>query len=264
MQGKPPIMTTTIRRLGLLAPLAALSLAGCGLNSVPTAEENVNAKWGDLQSEYQRRSDLIPNLVATVKGAAQQEKSVLVEVTEARANANKIQLNGDDDNLRALGAMSWTRVVRVGTGENNDVRIADFKESPAGAEFRLLWRGELWGHVKWTQPGIFNARNAAMAATGAQLSLLPPEAAVESVAEYVTHAKSRDSLRLDALARFRGVKRRQEILLGVPKLSVIEDFGHHPTALAETLGSFRARFPGAGSPGQRRSNGAPSRGRRPA
>ncbi|GAA4004951.1 LemA family protein [Sphingomonas humi] len=87
---------TTIRRLGLLAPLAALSLAGCGLNSVPTAEENVNAKWGDLQSEYQRRSDLIPNLVATVKGAAQQEKSVLVEVTEARANANKIQLNGDD------------------------------------------------------------------------------------------------------------------------------------------------------------------------
>ena len=45
-------------RTGLLAPLAAFSLAGCGLNSVPTAEENVNAKWGDLQSEYQRRSDL--------------------------------------------------------------------------------------------------------------------------------------------------------------------------------------------------------------
>jgi LemA protein len=87
---------TTIRRLGLLAPLAALSLAGCGLNSVPTAEENVNAKWGDLQSEYQRRSDLIPNLVNTVKGAAQQEKSVLVEVTEARAGANRIQLSPAD------------------------------------------------------------------------------------------------------------------------------------------------------------------------
>jgi LemA protein len=87
---------TMIRRLGLLAPLAALSLAGCGLNSVPTAEENVNAKWGDLQSEYQRRADLIPNLVNTVKGAAQQEKSVLVEVTEARANASRIQLSPAD------------------------------------------------------------------------------------------------------------------------------------------------------------------------
>jgi LemA protein len=87
---------TLVRRLGLLAPLAALSLAGCGLNSVPIAEENVNAKWGNLQSEYQRRSDLIPNLVATVKGAAQQEKSVLVEVTEARASANRIQLSPTD------------------------------------------------------------------------------------------------------------------------------------------------------------------------
>ena len=53
---------TLFRRLGLLAPLAALSLAGCGINSVPTAEEQVNAKWGDLQADYQRRSDLIPNL----------------------------------------------------------------------------------------------------------------------------------------------------------------------------------------------------------
>ncbi len=65
---------TALRRFGLLAPLAAFSLAGCGLNSVPTAEENVNAKWGNLQSEYQRRADLIPNLVETVKGYAQQEK----------------------------------------------------------------------------------------------------------------------------------------------------------------------------------------------
>lgn len=85
-----------VRRLGLLAPLAAVSLAGCGLNSVPTAEENVNAKWANVQSEYQRRSDLIPNLVNTVKGAAAQEKSVLVEVTEARAGANRIQLSPAD------------------------------------------------------------------------------------------------------------------------------------------------------------------------
>jgi LemA protein len=87
---------TALRRLGLLAPLAAFSLAGCGLNSVPTAEENVNAKWGQVQAEYQRRADLIPNLVETVKGYAKQEKDVLTEVTEARAKATSIQLKGDD------------------------------------------------------------------------------------------------------------------------------------------------------------------------
>ena len=85
-----------LRRLGLLAPLAALGLAGCGINSVPTADEQVNASWGNLQADYQRRADLIPNLVATVKGYAQQEKSVLTEVTEARAKATSIQLNAGD------------------------------------------------------------------------------------------------------------------------------------------------------------------------
>jgi LemA protein len=87
---------TALRRFGLLAPLAALSLAGCGLNSVPTAEEQVNAAWGNLQSEYQRRADLVPNLVNTVKGYATQEKTVLTQVTEARAKATSIQLNAGD------------------------------------------------------------------------------------------------------------------------------------------------------------------------
>jgi len=87
---------TAVRRFGLLAPLAALSLSGCGINSVPTAEEQVNAAWGNLQADYQRRAVLIPNLVATVKGYAQQEKSVLVEVTEARASATRIQLSPAD------------------------------------------------------------------------------------------------------------------------------------------------------------------------
>ena len=87
---------TALRRFGLLAPLAAVGLAGCGLNSVPTEEEKVNAAWGNLQADYQRRADLIPNLVATVKGYAQQEKSVLVEVTQARANATSVKLSPDD------------------------------------------------------------------------------------------------------------------------------------------------------------------------
>jgi LemA protein len=81
-----------LRRFGLLAPLAALSLAGCGINSVPTAEENVNAKWANVQNQYQRRSDLYQNLVETVQAAAQQERTVLREVTEARSRANSIQL----------------------------------------------------------------------------------------------------------------------------------------------------------------------------
>jgi len=87
---------TAIRRFGLLAPLAAISLAGCGINSVPTADEKVNAAWGDLQADYQRRADLIPNLVAAVKGYAQQEKSVLVQVTQARADATAVHLSTAD------------------------------------------------------------------------------------------------------------------------------------------------------------------------
>jgi LemA protein len=87
---------TALRRFGLLAPLAALSLVGCGLNSVPTAEENVNAKWGQVQSEYQRRADLIPNLVETVKGYAKQESGVLIAVTQARADAGRVQLSASD------------------------------------------------------------------------------------------------------------------------------------------------------------------------
>ena len=87
---------TVVRRAGLLAPLAALALGGCGLNAVPTEEEKVNAAWGDLQADYQRRADLIPNLVATVKAYAQQEKSVLTEVTQARADATSVHLSAAD------------------------------------------------------------------------------------------------------------------------------------------------------------------------
>src|SRR3954452_6204053 len=87
---------TLFRRLGLLAPLAALSLAGCGINSVPTAEEQVNAAWGNLQADYQRGADLAPNIVNTVKGYATQERTVLTQVTEARAKASSIQLNAGD------------------------------------------------------------------------------------------------------------------------------------------------------------------------
>lgn len=80
-------------------PIAALAiavpLAACGLNSVPTAEETAKARWADVQNEYQRRADLIPNLVATVKGYAKQESDVLTRVTEARASAGRVQVTGE-------------------------------------------------------------------------------------------------------------------------------------------------------------------------
>lgn len=84
------------RAAGVIALGAVLLLAGCGINSVPRAEENAKAKWADVQSSYQRRADLIPNLVETVKGFAEQERSVLTEVTEARAKATSIQVSADD------------------------------------------------------------------------------------------------------------------------------------------------------------------------
>lgn len=89
-------MTRALSRLSLTLFPAALAVSGCGLNSVPTAEENAKAKWANVQADYQRRADLIPNLVETVKGFAKQEQSVLVDVTEARAKASSIQLTADD------------------------------------------------------------------------------------------------------------------------------------------------------------------------
>ncbi len=75
---------------------ASTMLAGCGLNSIPTAEETAKTRWADVQAAYQRRASLIPNLEATVKGAAASEKSILIGVADARAKATSVQLSGND------------------------------------------------------------------------------------------------------------------------------------------------------------------------
>ena len=80
----------------LMVPAVALSLSACGINSVPTAEENAKAKWADVESSYQRRADLVPNLVETVKGFATQEQDTLTAVVEARARATSVQVSADD------------------------------------------------------------------------------------------------------------------------------------------------------------------------
>ena len=84
------------RPLLLLAPLSAIALAGCGVNTIPAAEENAKAKWADVQNQYQRRADLTRNLVETVKGAATHEQSTLEGVTQARAKATSITVSADD------------------------------------------------------------------------------------------------------------------------------------------------------------------------
>jgi LemA protein len=79
--------------LPVLAPVAALMLASCGINTIPTQDEQVKAAWGEVQNQYQRRADLVPNLVATVKGYAAQESSVLTQVTQARASATQVKVD---------------------------------------------------------------------------------------------------------------------------------------------------------------------------
>ncbi len=77
----------------LAAVLLGLTVAGCGYNAIPTYEEQAKAKWADVQNNYQRRADLIPNLVATVQGYANQEKTVLTAVIEARAKATQVKID---------------------------------------------------------------------------------------------------------------------------------------------------------------------------
>ena len=84
--------TRVLLIIGVLAPLAS----GCGYNSLVSADESVKAAWAQVENVYQRRADLVPNLVNTVKGSAQHEEKTLTEVTAARAQATQIKLSADD------------------------------------------------------------------------------------------------------------------------------------------------------------------------
>ncbi len=76
--------------------LISLSLAACGINSVPTAEENAKAKWADVEAQFQRRANLIPNLAEVAQSAAASERAILTEVTEARARATAVNVDASD------------------------------------------------------------------------------------------------------------------------------------------------------------------------
>jgi LemA protein len=91
-------MSSIVLRVRTAAALIGIGLilSSCGYNTIPTLEEQAKARWADVQNQYQRRTDLIPNLVATVQGYAAQEKSVLTAVVEARAKATQVKLSADD------------------------------------------------------------------------------------------------------------------------------------------------------------------------
>ena len=83
-------------RLGVVLVALSLPISGCGYNNIPTKQEAAKAAWADVQNQYQRRADLIPNLVNTVQGYAKQEKDVLTSVVEARAKATSVKIDASD------------------------------------------------------------------------------------------------------------------------------------------------------------------------
>lgn len=137
-------------------------------------------------------------------------------------------VNGDDKNIKELLPASWTQVITVGTGSGNDLIIADFNDGKEGASFDLIWKGTRWTNVEWSQHGLYNARNAAMAGLAAA---------------FASDFESPVGFDLSALSNFKGVKRRQDVLHSGSRCIVLEDFGHHPTAIAGTLEGMRAAYP---------------------
>lgn len=117
----------------LLVMLAALPLAGCGVNNIPTYENQAKAKWSEVLSQYKRRNDLIPNLVETVKGFAEQERQVLTEVIEARAKATQVQAKVPPDILTNPDAMK---------------NLTDAQNQLGGALGRLLVTLERYPDIK--------------------------------------------------------------------------------------------------------------------
>ncbi|MFN4112702.1 MAG: LemA family protein [Sphingomonadaceae bacterium] len=117
----------SVRRFGLVA-LASIGLAGCGINSVPRAEENAKAKWADVQAAFQERANLVPNLAEVAAGAAATERGILTDVVEARAKATSIQLSTEDLNDPAKMAEFQAAQEQLGAGLGR--LLANFEAYP--------------------------------------------------------------------------------------------------------------------------------------
>ena len=129
------MLRPTLSRIAALAAvlLVTAGLAGCGINNIPTFEQNAKAKWSEVLSQYKRRADLVPNLVETVKGFAAQEQQVLTSVVEARAKATQAQLQLPPDAINNPEAMQ---------------RFQDAQNQLSGALGRLLAVVERYPDIK--------------------------------------------------------------------------------------------------------------------
>ena len=126
-------------RVGLLLWLLLPLLTGCGINTIPTLEEQVNGAWAQVQNQYQRRADLIPNLVETVKGFAQQEQDVLIAVTEARAKVAQTQLPPDIlENEEALRQFEQNQAQLTGALSRLMVVVEQYPELKSNQNFLAL------------------------------------------------------------------------------------------------------------------------------
>jgi LemA protein len=198
LSGKPSLnLVQSSRAAKLLLRLRALfvvaalgvSVSGCGYNTIPTLEEQARAKWGDVQNQYQRRADLIPNLVATVQGYAKQEKDVLTAVVEARAKATSVKLDAsqlsDPEKLK---------------------QFQDAQAQLSGALGRLLAVSENYPDLKSNQN--FLALQSQLEGTENRISVARRDY-IEAIRAYNTSLKTLPSL-IWAATFFRGNKPMSE------------------------------------------------------
>jgi len=197
--------------LALAVVIAPLALAGCGVNDIPTKQEYAKAKWADVQADYQRRADLIPNLVATVQGEAVQERTVLTAVTQARAKATSINIDAStisdpqkfqqfqqaqDELSGSLGRLlavserypdlksnaNFLALQSQLEGTENRIAIArrDYNDAVRDYNTTLrvlptsIWAATFYHNAKPMQ--MFGATEAAQSAPAVQFNLNPPPA----------------------------------------------------------------------------------------
>ncbi len=139
----------------LLLVAAALVLSGCGYNDLQRGDEGVKAAWSEVINQYQRRADLVPNLVATVKGFAEQEKEILTRVTEARARVGQIQATPElVDNPEAFAKFQAAQRDLGGALSRLLVVAENYPQLKSDANFR-----DLQAQLEGTENRIAVARN---------------------------------------------------------------------------------------------------------
>ena len=139
----------------IAAALVALLLQGCGYNEMQRGDEQVKAAWSEVVNQYQRRADLVPNLVATVKGFAEQEKSILIQVTEARSRVGQVQASPDlIDNPEAFAKFQAAQRDLGGALQKLLVVTENYPQLKSDANFR-----DLQAQLEGTENRIAVARN---------------------------------------------------------------------------------------------------------